>query len=116
MKTHKDLDVWNESIELVKEIYVLCKDFPAEEKYSLTSQIKSSSISIPSNIAEGAARKTKNEFIHFLYISLSSLAELETQLLIAQKLGFLRHNSIFDKIEKLRRKILNLIKYLKNKK
>ncbi|MCS7150761.1 MAG: four helix bundle protein [Endomicrobia bacterium] len=116
MKTHKDLDIWIESIELVKEIYAICSLFPKEEKYNLAAQIKHSAVSIPSNIAEGAARSSKREFIHFLYISLGSLAELETQLIIARQLNFLNNDNIFSEIEKNRRKILNFIKYLKNKK
>lgn len=116
MKTHKDLDIWNESVDLVCTVYSICKIFPVEEKYSLSLQIKNSAISVPSNIAEGAARNSKKEFVHFLYIALSSLAELETQLIIAKKLNFLDCNIIFENIEKLRRKILNFIKYLKNKK
>jgi len=81
VKTHRDLDVWKNRIELVKKIYILTKDFPKEEIYTLTSQIRRSAISIPSNIAEGAARNSKKEFIQFLYIALGSAAELETQLI-----------------------------------
>jgi four helix bundle protein len=81
VKTHGDLDVWKNGIELVKKIYILTKDFPKEEIYTLTSQIRRLAISIPSNIAEGAARNSKKEFIQFLYIALGSAAELETQLI-----------------------------------
>jgi four helix bundle protein len=81
VKTHRDLDVWKNGIELVKKIYILTKDFPKEEIYTLTSQIRRSAISIPSNIAEGAARNSKKEFIQFLYIALGSAAELEAQLI-----------------------------------
>ena len=82
LKTHKDLDVYQNSMELVTDIYHMTKFFPREEQYGLTSQIRRSAVSVPSNIAEGAARKSKPEFIQFLYIALGSLSELETQLII----------------------------------
>jgi len=86
MKTHKDLDIWKNSIDLVVKIYNITKQFPDSERYTLSSQMQRATISIPSNIAEGAARQFVKEFIQFLYISLGSLAELETQLMIAFKL------------------------------
>ncbi|MFA7230880.1 MAG: four helix bundle protein [Victivallaceae bacterium] len=113
MKTHKDLEVWKEGIDLVTSIYEVTKDFPHEEIYGLTSQMKRSAISVPSNIAEGAARGGKKEFIHFLYISLASLAELETQIIIAEKLKFTNASPILSNIEILRRKLLNFIKFQK---
>ena len=84
--THKDLDVWKLGIELVQEVYEVTKVFPKEEMYGLTSQIRRAAVSIPSNIAEGYARESIKELIRFLYISLGSLSELETQLLISIKL------------------------------
>ena len=84
IRTHKDLDVWKESILLVKDIYEISSNFPKEEIYGLTLQIRRNATSIPSNIAEGAARNTKKEFLKFLYIALGSLSELETQLIIAK--------------------------------
>jgi len=113
--THRDLDVWKNGIELVKKIYILTKDFPKEEIYTLTSQIRRSAISIPSNIAEGAARNSKKEFIQFLYIALGSAAELETQLIVAKELGYIKDLNIFDDFEKLKIQLIGLIKYLKNK-
>ncbi len=116
MKTHKDLDVWRDSIELVTKIYKLVQYFPKEEKFGLVDQIKRAAISVPSNIAEGAARSSKREFIQFLYISLGSLAELETHLIIAKNLGFLDDkNKIFCNLEKVKSLLLGLIKYLKNR-
>ena len=85
MKTHKDLNVWNRSIELVITIYKVTKDFPKEETYGLISQMRRSAISVPSNIAEGAARQSKKEFRQFLYIASGSVSELETQLIICNK-------------------------------
>ncbi len=89
MKKHKDLDVWKKSILLVTLIYDVTKGFPNEEMYGLTNQIRRSAVSVPSNIAEGSARQGDKEFAHFLYISLGSLSELETQLIIANNLNYL---------------------------
>lgn len=103
LKTHKDLDVWKEAMDLAKEIYLLTSKFPKEEVYGLTSQIRRSVVSIPSNIAEGAARNSSKEFIQFLYIALGSLAELETQLLLSETLGFINSSNIFEKAERIRK-------------
>jgi len=116
LKTHRDLDVWREGIELVVKVYEIVQKFPNEERYGLVDQIKRSAISIPSNIAEGAARNSKKEFLQFLYISLGSVSELETQLIIANRLGFLDNEEIFSLIEKERSKLLGLIKYLRDEK
>jgi four helix bundle protein len=113
VKTHKDLDVWKDGIELVKLIYNLTSSFPKEEMYGLTSQIRRSVVSIPSNIAEGAARKNKKEFVQFLYIALGSIAELETQLIISKELGYIHDLKIFDDLERLKAKLLGLIRYVK---
>ena len=88
MATHKELDIWKLSINLVEEIYKLTKNFPKEEKFGLTNQLRRAAVSVPSNIAEGAARKSDKENIQFLYISLGSLSEIETQLIIANRLEF----------------------------
>ena len=116
LKTQRDLDVWKEGIELVVKVYEIVQKFPNEEKYGLVDQIKRSAISIPSNIAEGAARNSKKEFLQFLHISLGSISELETQLIIANRLGFLDNEEIFSLIEKERSKLLGLIKYLRDEK
>ena len=116
MRTHKDLDIWKLGIELVEDIYKLCNIYPNEEKFGIVSQIKRASISIPSNIAEGSARNSKKEFIQFCYIALGSLSEIETQLIISKKLQFISTNdlnNVLGKIEILRKKLLNFIKYLK---
>jgi four helix bundle protein len=86
MKNHKDLDVWVKSMDLVTDIYRATKTFPKDEMYGLTNQIRRAVISIPCNIAEGASRNSKKEFIQFLYVSLGSASELETQLLISERL------------------------------
>ena len=79
-KPHQRLNVWKRAIKLVEEIYKITSSFPAEEKFGLISQMRRSAISIPSNIAEGAARSSSKEFINFLHISQGSVAELETQI------------------------------------
>ena len=114
MKTHYDLNVWNDSIVLVKEIYKIVVKFPKEEVYGLTSQIKRAAISIPSNIAEGASRQTSREFIRFLYIALGSTSEVETQLIIAKELNFICSddlNYLLNKLENIKK----MLKYLKDK-
>lgn len=115
MKTHKDLDIWKRGIEFVEEIYKTTDNFPKEEKFGLISQIRRAAISYPSNIAEGAARFSKKEFIQYLYISLGSLSEVETQIIIAIKLQYLKATNLLEDIEVLRRMTLNFIKYLKSK-
>ena len=116
MKGHKDLDVWKQSMTLAEDIYALTKGFPSDEKYGLSSQMKRAAVSIPSNIAEGAGRKGDKEFIQFLYISMGSLSELETQLLLSKRLQFT--DSIDDnmkQIEQLKQMLFGLIRYIKNK-
>ena len=88
-KTHKDLDVWKIGIEMVKIIYKITAQFPEDEKYGLTSQLRRAAVSFPSNIAEGAARKSTKEYIQFLYFSQGSMAEIDTQVIIAKELGFI---------------------------
>ena len=113
VKTHKDLDVWRKSMNLVKSVYSLTAAFPKEEIYGLVAQMRRAAISIPSNIAEGGARDSNREFIRFLYISLGSLAELETQLLLSRDLGFVKGSEIDDDIERVRKMLFGLIRYLK---
>ena len=114
VKTHKDLDVWKESIVLVKDIYSLTKVFPKDEIYGLTSQMRRCAVSILSNIAEGSARNHDKEYIQFLYISLGSLSELETQLIIATEINYINEYNC-AKLEKIKKMLLGLIKYLKSK-
>ena len=118
MKTHKDLDIWKLGIELVEKIYKLCENYPNDEKFGIVSQLKRAAVSVPSNIAEGSARNSQKEFIQFCYISLGSLSEIETQLIISEKLKFLPQENlkkVLLHIETLRKKLLNFIKYLKRK-
>ena len=112
MNTHKDLIVWGKSMDLVIATYKQCSKFPSDEKFGLTSQMRRSAISIPSNIAEGAARNSTKEYIRFLYIALGSLSELETQFLISKRLDYV-NNTLEDPIIEIRRMLLSLIKKLK---
>jgi len=111
---YKELIVWQKSIELVKDIYELCKFFPKEELYSLVDQIKRSVISIPSNIAEGSGRNTAKEFIQFLYISLGSACELETQLIISKEIGYVskieQYLKDINEIQKMLHGLINSLK------
>ena len=115
IRTHKDLDVWNKSMELAEKIYLLTGKFPKEEQYGIVSQIKRSAISVPSNITEGAARNSNKEFIQFLYVALGSLSEIETQLLLANRLKFIQEVTLLSNIESIRKMLLGLIKFLKGK-
>lgn len=93
IKTHKDLIVWQKSIDFVIEIYGVTKSYPQSEQFSLTSQIRRSATSIPANIAEGSGRRGSKEFKRFLYISLGSATELETHLIISEKLKYIDNNT-----------------------
>ena len=108
MSGHKDLNAWKKSMQLVLDVYSLTSEFPKEEIYGLTSQIRRSAVSIPSNIAEGAARNSQKEFSHFLYVALGSLAELETQLIIAQNLSYIQKFD-HESLNEIRKMINGLI-------
>jgi len=100
----------------VVNIYQLTSEFPQAEKYGLASQIQRAAVSVPSNIAEGAARKGSKEFVQFLYVALGSLAEVETQVEIAHKLGYAKNMDDLDNdLTNIRRMLLGLINYLKNR-
>ena len=114
MLTHKDLDIWKLGIKLVEEIYKITNKFPKDEVYGLTSQMRRAAISIPSNIAEGAARNSKREFNQFLYVALGSLAELETQIIISERLGYIKNQELMELIEKIKRKLINFIKHIRS--
>lgn len=93
---HKDLDVWKKGMNLVETIYQLTNNFPDSEKFGLTNQIRRAVVSIPSNIAEGSGRKSDKELIQFLHIALGSLAEVETQYLIAVRLKYVVKNEVLE--------------------
>jgi len=104
--SYRSLIVWQKSMELVKKVYKITNTFPQEELFGLTSQIKRSVISIPSNIAEGKGRQTNKEFVQFLYIALGSLYELQTQMELAYELGFI------DRIEDVENLMIEIEKML----
>ncbi len=89
LRSYRELIAWQKSVDLVAEIYAITREFPRDEIYGLTSQLRRSAVSVPSNIAEGQGRATKGEFIQFLGHARGSLFELETQIVIAEKLGYL---------------------------
>lgn len=112
-KPHKKLDVWMLAMDLVVEIYTLTRLLPDNEKYDLSSQIKQSVVSVPANIAEGAARNTKKEFANFLHIAQGSLSELDTHIEAAIRLGFFTREQICtaDKLmERIDKMLTGLIK------
>lgn len=101
MHKFKDLKIWQDSINLAVDIYKLTKLFPAEEKFGLVSQMNRCVISISSNIAEGAGRNNPKEFRQFLGIALGSACELESQLVVSQKLDFISEENLNQQIDKL---------------
>ena len=106
-RSYRDLDVWKLSIGLVKEIYQITNKFPASENFGLTHQIRKAAVSIPANVAEGQGRNSSKEFRQFLAISLGSVAELETHLIIAKEIEYINSEeldpllSLLDRIRKM---------------
>ena len=114
---YRKLNIWKLSIELVVLIYEETKKFPSEEKFGLTNQIRRAIVSVPSNIAEGYSRLTEKDKLHFLYISSSSLAEVETQWIISSKLGYvndLQFQEILQQIISLQKQISSLQKKIRS--
>src|SRR5687767_13887044 len=93
MRPHEKLEVWKRAIDFVVAIYKLTDAFPREEKFGLTSQIRRAAVSVPANIAEGAARRTSKEFTYFLSNAQGSVSELATEILIARRLGFVNETT-----------------------
>lgn len=115
-KPHKRLDVWKKAIDLTVDIYRLTESFPKTEVYGLTSQMRRAAVSIPSNIGEGAGRQTKKEFINYLHMGQGSLSELDTQLVIAERLGYIvgeKYLQLGNEFETISKMITGLIKSLK---
>jgi len=107
-RNYKDLIVWQKAMNLVTAVYQVTKQFPKDELYGLTSQIRRSAVSIPYNIAEGECRQTSKELMQFLSIAWGSCAELETQLLIASRLGFI-DTITFSNLDSLRQEVSKMI-------
>lgn len=114
MHNIKELKIWSKAIDLATEVYKLTADFPKEEKYGLTSQIRRSAISVPSNIAEGAGRNSDKEFVYFLGVSNGSSYELQTQLIISRNLDLVdaRVNQLLDEIDQIQKMNYSLQKKL----
>lgn len=114
-RNYRELIVWQDAIKIAKVVYQLSGKFPKQETYALADQLRRAAVSVPSNIAEGQARKSPGEFKRYLYIALGSLAEVDTQLVLAQEFGYLSQedtNQINDQIQNLRKKLYALIKTL----
>jgi len=114
-KPHKKLDAWKLSMDLVIDVYRETDKFPNRERYGLLDQIRRATISIPSNIAEGAARQTKKEFTNYLHIAQGSLSELDTQVELARRLGYMDEASwklLDQRMERIDKTISGLIHHL----
>jgi four helix bundle protein len=115
-RKHHELHAWQEAMTLVNDVYRITLAFPRDEIYALTSQIRRAAVSVPSNIAEGAARTSDKEFLQFLSISRGSLSELETQLMIATELGYLQSSEqIAQKIDNIFALLNGLMKSLRSR-
>jgi four helix bundle protein len=117
VQSYRDLVIWNKAMELVTEIYRMTQGFPKEELFGLTSQIRRAAVSVPSNIAEGKGRLSKGEFRQFLGNARGSLAELETQILIAQNLQYLHGaeaNRLLAMVEEVGKVLNGLLSAVKN--
>ena len=117
METHKNLRVWQQSIEMVTSIYFVTKTYPKDELFGLVSQMRRASVSVPSNIAEGYARGSEKEKLHFLRLSSGSISELETQLILSFQLGYINKDTcdeLSEKITSLWKQLNALISSVKN--
>jgi len=115
-KPHHNLELWKRSLNFVTKVYKVTAKFPDVEKFGLISQMRRAAVSMPSNIAEGAARSSKKEFINFLHIAQGSAAELETQILISQNLAFISQpqvDSLLEELEEISKMIIGLQKSLR---
>ena len=113
---HKKLDVWKLALDFVVKIYSASNDFPNHELYGLANQMRKAAVSVPSNIAEGSARNSDKEMLQFLHVSLGSLAEIETQVIIAHRLEYIQNmEELNSDVQNLRKLLTGLIKYIKSK-
>jgi four helix bundle protein len=118
MRPHESLDVWTRAVDFVVTVYRSTEPFPKEEKFGLTSQIRRAAVSVPANIAEGAARTSSKEFIYFLSNAQGSASEVETELLIAHRLGYLNERDYFRlraALDDIGKMLTGLRQYLKGK-
>lgn len=118
MRPHERLDVWKKSIDFVVALYKATEQFPNEEKFGLTSQLRRAAVSIAANIAEGAARHTKKEFAYFLSNSQGSASEVETELLIAHRLQYLSEDTfrmLASPLDEIGRMLTGLAQHLQKR-
>lgn len=118
MRPHQRLDVWNRAIEFIIALYRLTERFPKDEKFGLTSQLRRAAVSVAANIAEGAARKSYKEFLQFLSNSQGSASEIDTELLIAWRLGYLPekdYKDLYKDLDDIGRMITRLSQSLRRK-
>jgi four helix bundle protein len=118
MRPHEKLALWKRAVEFVVKLYKVTSHFPKEEKFGLTSQIRRAGVSVPANIAEGAARQSDKEFLHFLSNAQGSASELSTELLIASKLGYLttkEYSEVMSELDHIGRMLFGLSKNVKTR-
>jgi four helix bundle protein len=114
MHNFRELEIWKNSLKLASDIGLKCNNFPDYEKWGISSQIRRSAVSIPSNIAEGSARDSDKDFHRFLRIALGSAYELETQLLISVELQYMDSNDeVFERLNKIQKQLFNFMKRIK---
>lgn len=118
MRPHRNLEAWKKAMDFVVDVYRATESFPIEEKFGLTSQIRRAAVSIPASIAEGAARQSLKEFVRFLSIAQGSASELETELVIGQRLGYINDNDVKEMsnaLDAIGRLITGLSNHLKRR-
>lgn len=118
MRPHEQLDVWKKSVDFSVEVYRATESFPKDERFGLISQIRRAAVSIAANIAEGAGRRSDKEFLNFLSMSQGSASEVETELLIAHKLGYLTDadfQSLMQRMDEIGRMITGLCSHIRGK-
>ena len=118
VRRYRDLIVWQKAVDWVAAVYAATQGWPSDERYGLTSQVRRAAVSVPSNIAEGCARRSTADFVRFLLIARGSLAEVETQLIIAERLGYVGGNalaSLHDSVDEISRMLAGLITKLEER-
>ena len=110
MHNYNNLQIWQQAMDLVEDIYILTASFPTDEKFGLVSQMTRAAVSIPSNIAEGAGRNSDKDFAHFISIAIGSLYELNTQIVLSERLGYINQTQsqeLQKKLDNLQRKSIS---------
>lgn len=118
MRPHERLEAWSKAIDFVVDVYKATESFPRDERFGLISQIRRAAVSVPANIAEGAARQSDKEFAYFLSNAQGSASEVETELIIAHKLGYLSETAFYalrSSIDRIGRLITGLLQHLKRR-